>query len=514
MPPGRAPTPPARRAVLLEAAAWLALGLVCFEWWQRLTRGDIEAYVNADIIYLPTLVEDVVVRGLPYRGAWHLTPAPYLFPDGLFALLGRALSSRIEAVQVFAVLAQVVSVALAMRALLAVTNRPRALGPLLTALVFALGLLGHRPFELIALPAYHTGVAIVVLAAGALVLSPSERWPRARLVALAALCFLGAASDSLIVLWALAVGGLSAWQRWSSRWTRRAAWLDARTANRGLVAAASCVLGSLLRRLLVPFPDRGHDQLRLEKLGATLAQGWTDWTHFGALLRWTLVLGLVALVVVALRSRSPQRRFAAATSALFIALVFTAIAATGNLNDAGWSRYLLAPAVLSALSLVWCARARGLQVALALLAAAGVVTSLSPGTWRWTSLPDFHARTDIACVDALAEREGAHVVVTDYWHGKPLTALSTHGTRAAQVTEGVDDLRLWINSRAWYRPTSDVALVLVNGLDEARLSAIAGAPADVQHCGALTVNVYRGEGRARLQQHLEALVTHAIGPAR
>jgi hypothetical protein len=44
------------------------------------------AIMNSDALYIPTMVDDVVSRSGSIQ-QWHLTPAPYFFPDGLIYLL-------------------------------------------------------------------------------------------------------------------------------------------------------------------------------------------------------------------------------------------------------------------------------------------------------------------------------------------------------------------------------------------------------------------------------------------
>jgi len=500
-----------------EVGAWLLLALALVEWWQRLFRGGVETYSNADILYLATLVEDVVVRGHPFAGAWHLTPAPYLFPDGLFTLLARALSPRIELVQVGTVVLQVLAAAFAARAFLAAVTPDEdgaaALGPAVVACGVALGLHGQSTFDLFVHPAYHTGVVTVTLAAGALIVAPAGRrwWPRA--VAVAALCLLGGASDSLVVLWGLVLGVVAGGVAVSARRRQRAPAVEWSALRLSFVAAGASLAAFVARRVALPFPDKTHDRLRLARVPATLAQAWVDWGGYGAALQAVLPLGLVLLAALAARGRTPHLRFAAGVSLAFAVAVLASIIATGFLNDAGWYRYLLTPSVLGLCAVAWCAPRPSAKGALTAVVGAVVLSALTPRQWVWGApLPDFRVRPQVACVDALADREGAHVVLTDYWVAKPLTLLSARGVRAAQLTPEVDAPYLWITSRAWYGPFDEAGLVVTSGLDEAAVDARFGAPAEVVTCGDWRVRVYRGDGRAAVRRFLDDAVTRAIGP--
>jgi hypothetical protein len=492
-----------------ELAGWVLLGAVLAEWWSRVTAGGAQGYINADIVHIPAVVEDVLIRGNPMAHAWHLTPAPYFFPDGALYLAVRLLVGRLELAQLVASGLQPVLLSLAARAVLVrLADRPAigALGPAVVALVLAFGLLGHDPYALVTVPAYHTGVAMVATASAAALWSyarTGRRWP---LAMLAAFAFAGTLSDALLLVGpaaATAVVLAFTWRRRADEVARRA-W----TAGAVLVAAS---LGGFLTLRALPFPRAPQLSLQVLELPRTLRQAWVDWQAWDSWSESWLLAGLVGLMLVAWRSSSWPARVTSATWALSVLSTLGSILLSANLNDAGWPRYLLWPAFSGLLGLVLLGATTDRRVGLGLAGCAiFVARTVNPTGWSLHSPPDFALRRDVACVDALADREDAHVVVGQYWMAKPVTLLSTRGVRVAQFEPDLRDISLWVTSRAWFFPATQAGLVLTNGLEAGPLDAL-GADFEPVTCGTLQLRVYRGASRERLRSLLGRHAFDAIG---
>jgi hypothetical protein len=487
-------------ARLGRVGGWLLLGVALFDWWCRVPL-DGARLLNADLVALPALVEDVLYRGHPFAHAWHLTPAPGFFPDGVLYLLGRALSGSVEWGQALAPGAQVLWLAFALDALF-VRLRGRGvagLGPGLAALVLALGASGRVPFVFVAMPAYHTGVAVLAVTATALWCAEAARPRRWQLGLLGVLLVAGVASDSLLLAGpglAVGVALLATWRHW-----RTPGW------RVGAVMVAACLSGFGLGRL-VPFPDHAQHRLHLAALPSTVALAWHQALAFNPVEQVVGLAGWGALLVGALWRRRPWvERVVAGVWALSVGLTIAAVLATGNLNDAGWERYLLWPMVAGLVGVWWLSWRRwgGLAVA-----AVGVAVSVAPGAWRLAAPTTYALRADLACVDQVAEREDARLLVGDYWHAKPVTLLSTKGVRVAQFNPDLQSLSLWITSRAWFWPSREAGLVLTDGLEPAGLARF-GDDYEVVTCGSLHLRVYRGAARAAVQAYLQQQAVGAMG---
>lgn len=492
----------------LELWGWLLLALSLAEWWSRAVNGgEIENYINADIAYLPAVIEDVVIRGNPFFNSWYPTPAPYLFPDGLLYLVPRLLFGRIESAQLAAALAQVILLGLASRQLFSALSGPSinlsGLGPGLLSVGVALGLDGHAPFNLLYVPAYHTGVVILAFTISALLLESTKRFRGIATV----LCVLGALSDSLLVVgFGLAVSFLSV-VAFIPRVRRRLPAAMVQLARSGALVGVSCLLGMMGRRFILPRAPRSHEMLRINDFVAVVKRAWVDWHEFDSVFRGLFVVGIVVFVALAWRGSTWHRRIFGVLFFLTSINTIGGILLTSNLNF-GWYRYLLLPALAAVFAVgLWVNRL--LPAVSVMLVASGLVgLAISPSKWALRAPPDFRMRADMACIDAMANRFGGKVVLTDYWAGKPLTLLSSADLRAAQFAPDLSSPYLAITSREWYRPARDASLVIANRLDPAVVAEKFGPPVEKKFCGEHEVLAYQGDGQTRLAAFIEATVSN------
>lgn len=484
-------------------ASWLLLGAALCSWWSllELSASFREQYFTADLVTWPAVIEDVLVRGHPFRHAWHLTPAPSFVPDAALALAARATFATIEARQYAAIVGQVVLIALALSFFCSRLGPGLgALGPAVTAAFVALAPRGEEPFTYVLYPTYHAGVAVLAPLALGLAVGPRSR---RRDVLLALTLAGGTASDALLPIFVL--GGLAA----------AAVALPApRRARLGSLAwALAGAAGGWPLGRLVPFPDRAQHSLRLSELTQTLAQAWAHWLGFAPTLRWLLPLGVLACTVLAVRSRDAARRWVALSLLGGTTLTLGAIVLTGNLVEGGWVRYLLWPCMAALVGLLALVPHAGLARWLAVAIAAGALLA-QPARPAWplpTTAPPSALRRDVACLDALAARAGAHGVLAGYWQTKPLALFSATGLSPAQFTADLGAPALWITSRHWYWPADGFALAVVEGLDAGALDRELGAAFTLEPCGAFHVRRYEGEARARLTELLTSRARAAMG---
>lgn len=70
-----------------SSLVWVNVLVILF--YGMLDEGALRAYIyNTDYLMIPSLYQDLVVEGNAWRG-WHLTPAPYFFPDMILYFLIR-----------------------------------------------------------------------------------------------------------------------------------------------------------------------------------------------------------------------------------------------------------------------------------------------------------------------------------------------------------------------------------------------------------------------------------------
>lgn len=465
-----------------DIAAWVLASVTCWEWWSRVIshRLDVD-YGTADIIAFQTLVEDVVVRGHAYWGAWKLTPAPYFFPDGLFALIARGVTALPEVAVPLTVWLQLLTLFGAAYFAL------RSLGVTLTSLACLLALAGHAPMKWLLYPVHHVGVVILMLLISGCFLQLAKSGRRAWGSAALIITLLGAVSDALFVA-GVAVAAL-------------VVLVDARWRWWALAMLIVSIGGGQLTRLLVSFHVQSAQTIRLERVFTTMGRMANDLAHWPLQTQFFAGLMVVGWVFALVK----QRRTMFFLWNLAGAGMVAAVIATANVDDGGWERYVLWPALAAMFSL-GAAFMNNASLVVITLGVVGVFVR----PLQWVSpmeRPTSWWRAATECVERLADQEDAHVVVTDYWRAKPLVLFSTK-LKAAPMQRDVSKLALWIMSTSWLGPKEQVALLITNDLDTTALDARIGPPTQTVDCESLHVRVYRGESRMKFADEYERWTQH------
>lgn len=103
----------------------------------------------------------------------------------------------------------------------------------------------------------------------------------------------------------------------------------------------------------------------------------------------------------------------------------------------------------------------------------------------------------VQCVDARARERNLRYGLAQYWHAKPLKALSQAGLHVVQVQQSGDDLFMdhWINNANWYN--HDFEFVLTDNMADSvrKISAVGvinrfGQPAEVFVCQRRKILIY------------------------
>jgi hypothetical protein len=452
---------------LAAALPFATLGLALVAWWGHLAEpGFREQFFSADVLVWPTVLEDVLGRGHALWNGWHLTPAPYFFPDGFLAATARGVFTRHEARQYACVIAQVLLLAGAFASVV------RSTGVALTAIVVALALTGREPFTYFLLPSFHVGAVMACLGVAALVTQRRGGPGWALLIAATA------ASDVLVLVFVL--GGCAMLVAATTREERRAlrrpvAW-----------AVVPALLGAGLSRLL-PFADRESHDTRFAEIPATIVQAASQAWRFEFLFQALFLAGMIALVVLA-RKRQPLTLFFLGGTVFNVG----AVIASGNLAGGAWHRYLLASFAggLVALALLL---PRGAIIGLAFLIVVPMLRLEFP-----TSVPESRLRAEVACLDALARDEDSTGVITDYWNAKPIALFSKAELSPATFMPLLDAPQIWVTSHAWYTPPRGFAFVVFEGINEEAFRRELDFATEEKRCGRWPVFVYRGEAKERL----------------
>jgi hypothetical protein len=479
-----------------------------------------DAFFSSDMLYLPTLLTDLARWGGRFRD-WHLTPAPYLFPDlPLYAFAALSTPSLEWALFSTGCL-QLCLIVFAAQALVR-RCLPQCAGARASIpLVYALWLTRHATnwssYVLpISLPSIHGGAVMIVFTVFALCLRPAARPARlGGTLVVAALSGLTAASDALFVVSCLGGLGPAVLATALASWRRQGIPRSPLLLGRAIAAAAATVIGSGLASLFLtgslPAAQQATAQRRIETMHALL--GSSDPATRELLVLLAVSAGL-ALGVLLLRRLDAGLRVLSymqlgCTLAVLLGVVFI-----GGYGDHHSLRYFVVPVNLALVGMCSFA-SRALSAlpsprdpshawtSLALAGVSGLVCALALNAVP-IARAEYRApqRSAAACVERIARREGVTTVLSDYWRAKPLMLFSDRRIHALQIRKGLQPY-WWINSRGWYRGSHQFGIVIVDGLDLRRLKKPLGEPQQIERCEDLQLYVYRGVSRLRLQREIK-----------
>jgi hypothetical protein len=520
----------------LLASAWALLGVALAHVFFRTSEGALGTggFFNSDSLYLPALYRDLFEEGGRWRG-WHLTPAPYFFPDmALYFLLDALTGPFVHAAIAYAAV-QLVALVLATQYLVR-TVLPReeaAVGQVVAVAVVA-GLLllyaeGHFwVMYLSTLSAIHFSVVPLSLVGLALSLRAFRDGARGALAALTLLSALATASDSLFIITftvpVAASTALLAWRQRPHAWKRLGAqW--------GLLALSIVAGLRLSKKLAGRHASAEYTRLNLELIQEALHQLWATVAGQlrdspGVVLPWS-VLVLAALAVVVARRKDwtapDSPRWGLYGACLFTLLsvgsTTSAVVLTGTFVDKSAIRYLVVPIMLPLLGVAlvvglprW--RRGATLAALVLVAAtAGAAVLRHPWGTEGPLLSRFYPDT-VRCLDEHQARFGLKWGVGDYWQAKYVSMFSRTGLRVNQL-QSDGSLHGWINNRDWYLdPRGEYTFVITHGLDMEAFQARFGPPRDTFRCDAWEVFVYGGALDGPLRAELSAQLQPQKPPAR
>jgi hypothetical protein len=467
-----------------------------------------DMFVNSDQLYAAALVSDVL-RSAQSITDWALTPAPYFFPDLALSLSLYLVGFDIESAAYAAGAIQLFAIAASGGAL---ARRMGASGSHIAALTFiAPALLWVYPWTLMPNSLFRITRHGAAVWMSFLVL----KWLMNRTLEhqhrLSLLCFIAstifAFSDPLFVV--------------------------------------SCVVPLLMISALSSSPRTNLPTPSMQRLGALAwgsAVGWISLAYFpaqpgvdvqtavgkigvtvGKIASWKkdyLADGVLCVVIATVagleffRARNTEKswyRFFSGWCLLSMGCSWAAVLASGRASP----RYLIVPWAagilligLAALKLLQRIDLRSEIVArvLAALAVGGATATLLFG---WSSIAHGSYRSELraaaACIENFARRQGSDLVITDYWHAKPLSVFSGGAIQTVQVVATSMQPMVWINSRQAFRrlDKSRWNVVVANGLSSKMLKRY-GRPAEQEQCSGLDVRAFRGQALRRMSSDLIA----------
>ncbi|HZH25739.1 MAG TPA: hypothetical protein VEY95_01020 [Azospirillaceae bacterium] len=497
---------------IAASATVVGLGLLVLVYRYYAQEFVMYFFFNADALYLPELFRDVVFGSSAWKD-WHLTPAPYFFPDmPLYLISYISNSDPYHAVPIFfcfQILVTAILLFLVFASFYRLVNAALITGATISLYLFFLAT-GVPPLSYALVSGFHYGAFIGWIAGYLLMLRLLHAaglrhflcW-----VLLAVLVALTTLSDRLFVVQFTAPSIAAA----VYLWIRRALPLH-RAVSIGMACIVGTGIGFVLARFVIHNKTAYNVKLGVEALGGNAVALAGILRDFAVAVPAAAAMAIV-FYAVCLAVLGFQRRLQAAGSVrigapllLLVALASASAAASVAVlllmtNLPVTDRYmipmltapiLLLPVLSTMLDLGGRAKTATVIAAAALLSTVPLLASRIPygAEIRSAWYPEI-----VQCVDRLAAETGLRNGLAQYWHAKPILVFSREGVVVSQYVGALEPMP-WISNSRRYAQAYDFAIVEPGpaAIDRGHLLSVAGEPSNVVPCGNAQILVYGKDG--------------------
>lgn len=482
------------------------------------------AIINSDALYIPIMVDDIFSRGGDLQ-KWHLTPAPYFFPDGLLYFLITLARIRLyPGIYVYAIFQYLITVGFVYLIYQTINQKKSPTAAAVVAITFivlalfvgdsvTLSTTGNT-FLFILTIAFHYGSFLASLIAFWVVIKylDSESCHKSNLylpLILTLVCAATTLSDSLFIvqftapiLVALAFNYVRSQRKGSLKY---------------LILFIVIILGSLLGHFaydpLIANKSKyaiGIDLSNLNEKINTLISFAIQLYSKQPIVATGLILFYAYALLSLFRSfikidnqKSKVEKNLLIDFSLFSTLSMLSANILASHMQFG-IRYIIPlfylPIICTALVLTEKIHEKILNKLL-------IITSLALLIGSSTLDNDTHVkqqRSEAICIaDAIDSTSLKHGVAT-YWDAKLIQAFASNDIRIAQFTGDLQEYR-WITNSDWYRPTYDFLIISNDQVNFykipiAKITAINGEASKIVNCGEKQLLIF-GQNKLRLRDN-------------
>lgn len=448
-----------------------------------LIRCPVEIYWNPDVLYLPTVLTDVLQNGGSLR-SWSLASSPYLFPDLPLVFLSSVIAGHpfwgLVGFSVLQVCFFVWALGRFLRTLEPQVPSLYSFSYALLTVSFLLLLSEKFPIlYLFLVPSMHIGAFLAALWAWPFLYN--EKAPRIYFFPILSLLVL---SDRFLLL-ELYVPAVLAWARRYGRGGPEFPQVSLRFFLSGLIGFG---LHALLRTFLsMQAPNR----LPVLEACKRNFEDFFHWLQHGELPGIFLFFALLTAILALFRGK--ERGFSFGFAGYFQLILIGIPPLTGLYSDETGLRYTvpafyMVPALFGALviSRHLGKRKNSRNVALlgAILGLGGYTIFSSPKplqeSWIFAGIP---TPPEAKCVDELHRTEPFVAVVADGKTAKRIIVYSREKIRAISVDYSTLEGSHLLSNREWYLfPPEGPYAVIPEGLGEARIRSFYGNPDQIREC--------------------------------
>jgi hypothetical protein len=488
--------------IKLKTSIWLAstflmmLTLSIFS--SSVINGTIPAsnLYNADALYIPTLLKDLLENPAHYKN-WWLTPAPYYFPDWIFYAATSIFSENTEGKILNFGLAQITAtwvITLFLTKKISGIFSP-LVSAISTSLAVAMAITQPQSiFAFIYVSGYHFGCYLLGLVL-LITITNENHQPHANYV-IYTICGIGALSDSLFTA-SFAIPSVLALALIGQRLRAREREYQATV----ITIFAGSISGHFAYNLITPNPTRYSLKPDITHAGNNISVVIDILTQSMLSPVFLTIIGAsgLALSFYAIR-RKPISRQLAILLIFFTIQSILLITLTTFSKGLAVDRYfqsmlftpiLVGPAVISSLTQSALTRTTtwlSLSAILFLL-----LSPIIRSTPYNPFSPIVHYPPQLACIDSIAKTYKLRFGVGDYWDAKPISLFSKNGITVAPVSfteRGIIE-RKWITSTLIFNNRYDfIAIRPNNTLHISLAEKHLPSPDVIKHCEGMDIWLY------------------------
>ncbi|MBE8362634.1 hypothetical protein [Leptospira borgpetersenii] len=474
-----------------------------------------EIYLNSDILYLPTLVLDVLADGGNFL-SWSFTPSPYFFPDFLIIFVLLLIFENAQKALICFAFLQTILFTILMERFWLFAREERKGKPLSSKeirrvrswilLLISLLLLIAKNFPtlyIIFLPSIHTSAFLVTLYAWPLI---HKTFKKRQVWILILWITLTVASDRILLV-ELIVPGILAGFLFPSQAPKnqRSGWKRLFPES-SKILIISGIAGLILHEVLKSF-------LFIERSGKipinlSLTRAVMDGTRFFMEAQAWILSGfkgkvpipaiLISILIIALALSLVRIKKSKSTAFLFFlfAILFFAPILTGLYIDEYSLRYvspalILAPFLLLSIT-EFSKRTLTPIIFFLLFILLLFIRQKTPQNIEDSFYRLFRTVPQEAqCVDEISEKTPISLVISDFWTAKRIRVFSKKRIPSIHIAYGTLEGSHTISNREWYlKNYPGTVAVFTQGLGENRIREIYGTPTENTQCGELKIYFY------------------------
>lgn len=475
---------------------------------------SMDQFFNADALYLPSLYKDLMVNSGSYEN-WHLTPAPYFFPDMILYFLANFLTSHYYyAIPMFFTFQAIVLVVAIYHLYTLFMEKSIALNT--AAITFSLIYILSTPvseYQLVS--AFHFGEFLIIIMSlyfGIKIIFFCENFVSKDSFYLLLLTILIIVSDRLFILHFILPFFFSVFILWTKILVN-----TRKTFMLAILFALGIFISSILEKIFIINKTSYSIKLDISKLtenaNAIKSIFYDAYQNDFASFVIIVTVLIISIIIIIFNNRFEDSNIKISPSNKIILIsLFLIFVWLGSLlvlllfNLTVTSRYMIPVFLLPIIFLpIYFSYIKFIErnfiikyvltifvSTLILITTISLIDKFFKNDLKANYYPRFNS-----CIDEFIKSTNSTTGISQYWQAKPTYLLSDNNITIAQVFDNLNYMN-WISSKSWHNEYYDFALIDHKApkpykLNKERIILINGAPSDTVFCEDTEILFYKNK---------------------